>query len=73
MHGCGAKYPAMSRGAIQRLIDEGHITINGVKAKPTHCPRVGEVVRIEWPEAKPAEAKPEDIPLSSSRTNRCSS
>jgi 23S rRNA pseudouridine1911/1915/1917 synthase len=53
----------MSRGAIQRLIEEGHITVNGAKTKPTHCPRVGETVRIEWPEAKPAEAQPEDIPL----------
>lgn len=57
------QYPAMSRGAIQRLIEEEHVTINGAKTKPTHCPRVGEVVRIEWPEAKPAEAQPEDIPL----------
>ena len=57
------KFPALSRGAIQRLIEEGHITVNGSKPKPTHCPRVGEVVRIEIPEAKPAEAKPEDIPL----------
>jgi 23S rRNA pseudouridine1911/1915/1917 synthase len=57
------QFPAMSRGAIQRLIEEGHITVNGAKTKPTHCPRLGEVIRIEWPEAKPAEALPEDIPL----------
>jgi len=57
------KFPAVSRGAIQRLIDEGQITVNGAKTKPTHCPRVGDVIRIEWPEAKPAEAQPEDIPL----------
>lgn len=57
------QYPAMSRGAIQRLIEEGHITVNGAKTKPTHRPRAGEVVRVEWPEAKPAEAQPEDIPL----------
>jgi len=57
------QYPAMSRGAIQRLIEEGHITVNGVRTKPTHTPRVGEVIRVEWPEAKPAVAQPEDIPL----------
>jgi 23S rRNA pseudouridine1911/1915/1917 synthase len=57
------QFPAMSRGAIQRLIEEGHITVNGAKTKPTHCPRAGEVVRVEWPEARPAEAQPEDIPL----------
>lgn len=56
-------FPAASRGTIQRLIAEGHITVNGQKTKATHAPRAGEVVRVEWPEAKPAEAKPEDIPL----------
>lgn len=57
------QYPAMSRGAIQRLIEDGHITVNGAKTKPTHTPRLGEVVCIEWPEARPAIAQPEDIPL----------
>jgi len=57
------QYPAMSRGAIQRLIEEGHITVNGNKTKATHTPRAGEVIRLEWPEAKPAMAQPEDIPL----------
>jgi 23S rRNA pseudouridine1911/1915/1917 synthase len=57
------QYPAMSRGAIQRLIEEGHITVNGARTKSTHTPRIGEVVRVEWPEVKPAIAQPEDIPL----------
>ena len=57
------QFPAMSRGAIQRLIEQGHITINGKPTKPTHTPRAGEVVRMEIPEAIPAEAKAEDIPL----------
>jgi 23S rRNA pseudouridine1911/1915/1917 synthase len=55
--------PATSRGAIQRLIEQGHITINGHLTKPTHTPRAGEVVRVEWPEARTAEAQPEDMPL----------
>ena len=57
------KFPTLSRGAIQRLIEEGHITVNAKPTKATHSPRAGEIVRIEIPEAKPAEAKPEDIPL----------
>ncbi|MSU58194.1 MAG: RluA family pseudouridine synthase [Pedosphaera sp.] len=57
------KFPAASRGAIQRLIEEGCITINGQPTKPTHAPRAGEVVAVEWPDARPAEALPEDIPL----------
>lgn len=55
--------PALSRGAIQRLIEEGHITVDAKPTKATHTPRAGEVVRIEFPEAKPATAQPEDIPL----------
>jgi 23S rRNA pseudouridine1911/1915/1917 synthase len=57
------QFPALSRGAVQRLIEQGHITVNGKSTKATHTPRAGEVVRIEFPEAKPAEAQPEDIPL----------
>ena len=57
------KFPAASRGAIQRLIQEGCITINGKTTKPTHTPRAGEVVHVTWPEARPAEAQPEDMPL----------
>ncbi len=57
------RFPAVSRGAIQRLMEEGHITVNGHPVKPTHPPRAGEAVRVHFPEARPAEAQPEDIPL----------
>jgi len=57
------KFPAASRGAIQRLIEEGHILVNGKRVKPTHTPRAGETVDVHWPEAKPAEAQPEEIPF----------
>jgi len=57
------QFPAASRGAIQRLIEQGHITVNGKPTKPTHTPRAGEVVRVEWPEPRPAEAQPEEMPL----------
>jgi 23S rRNA pseudouridine1911/1915/1917 synthase len=57
------KFPAVSRGAIQRLIEEGHIRVNGRVVKPTHTPRAGEQVDVHWPEARPALAQPEEIPL----------
>ncbi|TAL03488.1 MAG: RluA family pseudouridine synthase [Verrucomicrobia bacterium] len=57
------KFPAASRSAIHRLIEQGYIKVNGKLVKPTHSPRAGEVVEVEWPEARPAEAQPEDIPL----------
>ena len=57
------KFPAVSRGAIQRLLEEGHIRVNGRMVKPTHTPRAGERVEVHWPEPVPAEARPEPIPL----------
>jgi 23S rRNA pseudouridine1911/1915/1917 synthase len=57
------KFPAASRGAIQRLIEEGHILVDGKRVKATHTPRAGEKVEVHWPEAKPAEAQPEEIPF----------
>ena len=57
------RFPAVSRGTIQRLIEEGHIRVNGQTVKPTHAPRRGETVEVHWPEARPAVAKPEEMPL----------
>jgi 23S rRNA pseudouridine1911/1915/1917 synthase len=57
------KFPAVSRGAMQRLIEQAHIRVNGQPTKPTHHPRVGDTVEIHFPDARPAEAQPEDIPL----------
>jgi len=58
-----ARYPAMSRGAIQRLIELGHIRVNSEEIKPTHRPRAGEEVSIYWPEPGVSEVKPEKIKL----------
>ena len=57
------KFPAATRGTLQRLIEEGHIRVNGQTVKPTHHPHTGEKIAVHWPEAKPAEAQPEKIPL----------
>ncbi len=55
--------PGVSRAAIQRLIMEGRIKVNGTLAKPTKAPHAGDVVTFFWPAPKPAEAQPQDIPL----------
>jgi 23S rRNA pseudouridine1911/1915/1917 synthase len=57
------QFPAVSRVALQRLIEAGHIHVNGRTVKPTHAPRAGEEIEIHWPEAAPATAQPEDIPF----------
>ena len=57
------RYPAVSRGALQRLIAEGHIRVNGRGVKPSHRPAAGETVRVTWPPARPATVRPEAIAL----------
>lgn len=58
------RYPAASRGAIQRLIKSGDILVNGRAAKSSLTPRAGDRVEVRWPEPQSAEAKPEAIALS---------
>jgi 23S rRNA pseudouridine1911/1915/1917 synthase len=58
-----AQFPAVSRGAIQRLLEEGRIRVNGRAAKAAHHPRAGETISIRWPEPRADRARPEEIPL----------
>ena len=57
------KFPAVSRVTLKRLIEEGHVRLNGRPVKPTHAPRAGEAIEIRWPEPRAAAAEPEEIPL----------
>ena len=57
------QFPSISRGAIQRLMDEGYILVNGLKPKPSQSPRARDIITITWPEPKPATAQPENIAL----------
>ncbi|MBC8324762.1 MAG: RluA family pseudouridine synthase [Verrucomicrobia subdivision 3 bacterium] len=56
-------FPETSRGTFQRLIENGNVRVDDQPTKATHHPRAGEAITIEWPEAIPSEAIPEDIPL----------
>ncbi|MGD1083412.1 MAG: RluA family pseudouridine synthase [Verrucomicrobiota bacterium] len=58
-----ARLPGTSRAAIQRLLSQDRILVNGRAAKPSHHPRAGEVITLSWPRAEPPAAAPEDIPL----------
>ena len=57
------RFPDVSRGAIQRLIEEGNVTVNGKPTKANHSPRAAEQIEIRWPDPKAAEAKPQEMPL----------
>ena len=58
-----SQFPVASRGTIQRLIEEGHILVDGQKTKLTQSPRAGQIISVHWPEARPAEAQPEEMAL----------
>jgi len=56
-------FPTISRGAFQRLIEQGDIRLDGNPVKATHNPRAGEKIKIHWPAARPATAQPQELPL----------
>ena len=56
--------PAISRSAAARLIEEGAVTVNGELPKRRYLVRCGDLIEVSLPEPEPAEALPEDIPLS---------
>ncbi len=58
-----AKLPDLSRSRIQALIRGQFIIVNGQPAKPRDTVKPGAIIQIALPEAVPAEAAPQDIPL----------
>ncbi len=53
----------LTRSRVQKLIDDGMVTINGNVAKSSAKVNEGEVLFVEIPELKPLEIVPEEIPL----------
>lgn len=53
----------ISRVAIQRMIDEGNILVNGKKIKASYKVNLNDIVEINIIEPKQIDIKPEDIPL----------
>lgn len=53
----------MSRNQLQRLIDEGDVTVNGKPTKASHKVGIGDVVRVVVPPPTPRGAIPEEIPI----------
>ena len=53
----------LSRVAIQRLIEEEKIMVNGKKEKASYKVEINDEISLELPEAKEIELKPQDIPV----------
>ncbi len=59
-----AKQPiGLTRSRVQRLIDEGHVTIDGKGIKSNHRLKGEETVAVLIPPAEPLQTEAEDIPL----------
>lgn len=53
----------ISRAAIQRLIEQGRVKINGHVVKPSQKIKPGDVIAFDIPKAEPLTLKGEAIPL----------
>lgn len=57
------KFEELSRVAVQRLIDEAKILINGKKVKPSYKVQNGDIITIEEERPKEIELKAQNIPI----------
>ena len=53
----------MTRSAVERLLEEGAVTLSAGQAVKNYRLRGGEEITVELADPAPAEALPEDIPL----------
>ena len=53
----------LTRSAAVRLMEAGHILVNGKTVDKKYKVRAGDVFTLEIPEAEPDRAEPENIPL----------
>lgn len=53
----------ISRSYIAKLIDDGHVHVNGKIEKASYKVKTNDEITLDLPEAKPLEIKKEDIPL----------
>jgi len=58
-----AKLPDLSRSRIQKLIEDGSVTVDGGSAKSSHKLKVGETISIVVPMPKALAIDPQDIAI----------
>lgn len=59
---CGA-IDSLSRSAVQKIIDEGGVSVGGVIISKNYKVRANDMIKLIVPEAKELEVTPENIPL----------
>ncbi|MBC7261563.1 MAG: RluA family pseudouridine synthase [Chloroflexi bacterium] len=55
--------PDLSRSFVQKLLEEGRITIAGRVPKASYKVEAGDVIAVRVPPPEPVELQPEEIPL----------
>lgn len=55
--------PELSRSFVQKVFDDGGVTVNGKPRKKSYPVEVGDSVLVLAPELRELEAQPQDIPL----------
>ena len=60
---CSEIFSDYSRSQIKQLLDGGNIPVNGKTEKAKYKVKSGDVIRLEEPETKTLELRPENIPL----------
>ena len=53
----------LTRSAVQRLLEEGAVTVNGAPVKKNYRLCTGDTVVLRLPDAAPVDILPQDIPL----------
>ena len=53
----------LTRSAVQRLLEEGLVLLNGRPLAKNHRLSGGETLTVSLPDPEPADAQPQDIPL----------
>ena len=62
-HFLANREPYYSRTALQRLIEDGHITVDNKVVKPSHKVKPGDRILLIVPRPEPLDIQPEPIPL----------
>jgi len=57
------RIPTLTRSAVQRLIDEGEVLVNGRPTRASYHPAPGDAVTVHVPAAEPTLPQPEPLPL----------
>ena len=55
--------PDLSRSGAQKLLEEGHVTVNGQPVKKNHRPNPGDEICLTVPEPKEVDIVAKEIPL----------